>query len=76
MHLSKSYNTFTVSILLCLTTFVFAQKAPETIVLNGNILAKNQKAIAANKDAMKTAAFKIYGRMRIKFSKRASFILL
>ena len=43
MHLSKSYNTFTVSILLCLTTFVFAQKAPQTIVLNGNILAKNQK---------------------------------
>ena len=58
MHLSKSYNTFTVSILLCLTTFVFAQKAPQTIVLNGNILAKNQKAIAANKDAMKTAALK------------------
>ena len=59
--------------LLCLKMLVFAQKAPETLVINGANLLENQALIAAN-DVDKKATLTNLLRERIKSSKRENFI--
>ena len=55
--MSKSYRISLFALFLSLNTLVLAQKAPQTLMLDGNVLLKNQLAIA-NKHAAKTNALK------------------
>ncbi len=51
----KSHKIAVFALLVCLNTLVLAQKAPQTLMLNGDVLLKNKQAIE-NKDAIKAKA--------------------
>jgi hypothetical protein len=57
MPLIKSIKPLLMGYFMCLTSLIYGQKAPQTLVLNGDNLLHNQQAIAT-KDATKTAALK------------------
>ena len=55
--MSKLYKIALFALFLGLNTLVSAQKAPQTLMLNGDILLENKQTIA-NKNALKTNALK------------------
>ena len=73
MRLSPVLKPFTTGIILCINALVVAQNAPQTIVLDGIALAKNQQAILENKDALKTTALKKFLSEADKIVKKGKF---
>jgi Alginate lyase len=57
MHLLKPNKALLVACFLYIMHSMFGQKAPQTLVLNGDVLLKNHQAIV-DKDTTKNAAFK------------------
>lgn len=58
MSITTSLKVCLIAGVLCLTLGMNAQKAPQTLILDGEALAKNQQEISVTKNSEKIAAYK------------------